>query len=46
MVADYDLVRGVSAKDATATVREARQFVEACKTKWGFEDQSGDALHD
>jgi uncharacterized protein (UPF0332 family) len=40
MVADYDLVRGVSAKDASATVKEARQFVDACKIKWGFEDET------
>ena len=39
MVADYDLVHSVSVDVATATVKEARQFIEACKTKWGFEEE-------
>jgi uncharacterized protein (UPF0332 family) len=37
MVADYDLVRGVSARDATETVKDARQFIEACRVRWGFD---------
>jgi uncharacterized protein (UPF0332 family) len=32
MVADYDLVRGVGAQDARATAKEARLFVDACKS--------------
>jgi len=44
MVADYDLVRGITNDDATATAKDARQFVEACKAKWGFEDRVSDEL--
>jgi uncharacterized protein (UPF0332 family) len=44
MVADYDLVRGITNADATATVKDARQFVDACKAKWNFEDQVTDEL--
>jgi hypothetical protein len=44
MVADYDLVRGVSNSDATATAKEARRFVDACKAKWGFYDNVTDDL--
>lgn len=36
MVADYNLVEVVAEADVTATVRDARKFVEACKAKWGF----------
>ena len=36
MVADYDLVRGIASDDAAATVKEAREFVEACKARWKF----------
>jgi len=44
MVADYDLVQGVLNEDAADTVRDARQFVDACKAKWGFEDNVPDDL--
>jgi uncharacterized protein (UPF0332 family) len=40
MVADYDLVRGVSATDARETVRDARQFVDACRIRWGLDGKS------
>jgi uncharacterized protein (UPF0332 family) len=46
MVADYDLVRGVTNAEAMITVREARQFVDACKIKWGFYDNVTDDLDD
>ena len=44
MVADYDLVRGVTNLDATAIVKDAREFVDACKIKWIFEDRVTDEL--
>lgn len=44
MVADYDLVRGIANADAAITVREAREFVDACKAKWNFEDNVTDEL--
>jgi uncharacterized protein (UPF0332 family) len=46
MVADYDLVRGITNIEATETAREARKFVDACKAKWGFEDRVTDELAD
>ncbi len=46
MVADYDLVRGAANRDAALIVKEARQFVDACKVKWNFEDQVTDELDD
>ena len=46
MVADYDLVRGVTDKEAAITVGEARRFVDACKAKWAFEDNVTDDLGD
>jgi hypothetical protein len=42
MVADYDLVRGINNADAAATVRDARQFIDACKAKWNFGDRVTD----
>ena len=33
-VADYDLAREVSLKDAAALAADARRFLEACNTKW------------
>jgi uncharacterized protein (UPF0332 family) len=39
MVADYDLVRGITNAEATATVQDARQFVDACKAKWDFQEE-------
>jgi uncharacterized protein (UPF0332 family) len=33
-VADYNLVKGVTQKDAAALVADARRFVEACNAKW------------
>jgi uncharacterized protein (UPF0332 family) len=36
MAADYDLVRGANKSDAAATVADARGFVKACMSKWGF----------
>ena len=44
MVADYDLIRGITNNDAAATVKDARQFVEACRAKWNFEDKVTDEL--
>ena len=44
MVADYDLVRDITEAEAVATVREARQFDEACKSKWKFHDKVTDKL--
>jgi uncharacterized protein (UPF0332 family) len=44
MVADYDLVRGITNPDAIEIVKEARKFVEANKAKWGFEDRVTDEL--
>jgi uncharacterized protein (UPF0332 family) len=44
MVADYDLVRGITNDDATKTVKDARQFVDACKAKWDFKDRVTDEL--
>jgi predicted nucleotidyltransferase len=35
---------GITNADATATVKDARQFVDACKAKWNFEDQVTDEL--
>jgi len=46
MVADYDLVRGITNEEAAVTVRDARQFVDACKAKWGFEDRATDDRDD
>jgi uncharacterized protein (UPF0332 family) len=46
MVADYDLVRGVTNRDATLTVKEARQFMDACAAKWNFEDRITEELDD
>jgi len=46
MVADYDLVRGVTNADAVITVGEARQFVDACKAKWKFYDNVTDEIDD
>jgi uncharacterized protein (UPF0332 family) len=46
MVADYDLVRGVTNRDTTLIVKEARQFVDACATKWNFEHRVTDELDD
>jgi uncharacterized protein (UPF0332 family) len=46
MVADYDLVRGVTKSEAEITVKEARQFVDACKIKWNFNDSSANELDD
>jgi uncharacterized protein (UPF0332 family) len=36
MVADYNLIRGATAEEAAATVRDARRFVDACKGRWNF----------
>jgi uncharacterized protein (UPF0332 family) len=44
MVADYNLIRGITDTEAAATVMDARQFVDACKTKWGFTDNVTDKL--
>jgi uncharacterized protein (UPF0332 family) len=33
-VADYDLVRGMTQKDATELTANARTFLEACNEKW------------
>ena len=33
---DYNLIRGVTAAEAAATVEDAREFVGACKTKWNL----------
>jgi len=46
MVADYDLVRGVSASAAKVTAADARQFVDANKIKWSFDDRVTDDLDD
>jgi hypothetical protein len=46
MVADYDLVRGVTNSEAVLTAREARQFVNACRDKWDFHDDVTDELDD
>ena len=46
MVADYDLVRGVTHVDAAAIVTAAREFVDACKVNWNFEDRVTDELED
>jgi len=40
MVADYGLVSDVTNVNAVATVKEARRFVDACKSKWTFYDKS------
>jgi uncharacterized protein (UPF0332 family) len=45
MVADYDLVRGVTKRDAETTVKEARQFVDACRSKWKFDDDSDGEIY-
>jgi uncharacterized protein (UPF0332 family) len=39
MVADYNLIRGISKEEAAVTVQEARQFVDACRKKWNFDDK-------
>jgi uncharacterized protein (UPF0332 family) len=44
MAADYDLVRGITNAEAVVTVREARQFADACKSKWKFYDKVTDEL--
>jgi uncharacterized protein (UPF0332 family) len=36
MVADYNLIRGVTESEAKATVSDARRFVDACQAKWKF----------
>jgi hypothetical protein len=41
-----DLVRGITDEEAAFTVREARQFVDACKSKWKFDDTVTDKLDD
>jgi uncharacterized protein (UPF0332 family) len=46
MVADYDLVRGIASDGAAAMVKDARQFVDACKARWNFEDSVTDELDD
>jgi uncharacterized protein (UPF0332 family) len=46
MVADYDLVRGVTDTDAETIVGEARQFVDACRIRWAFEDRVTEDLDD
>jgi hypothetical protein len=46
MVADYDLVRGATNRDAAAMVKDAREFVDACKAKWNFEDRVTDEVED
>jgi uncharacterized protein (UPF0332 family) len=46
VVADYDLVRGVTNIEAAITAKEARQFVDACRIKWAFEDNVTDGLDD
>jgi uncharacterized protein (UPF0332 family) len=45
MVADYDLVRGITNDDARAMAEDARRFVDACKTKWNFQDRVTDELN-
>jgi uncharacterized protein (UPF0332 family) len=40
MVADYRLVSDVTNANAVATVKEARQFVDACKSKWAIYDKA------
>jgi hypothetical protein len=44
MAADYDLVRGASNRDAAATTAEARAFINACMSKWGFHDNVTDDI--
>jgi uncharacterized protein (UPF0332 family) len=39
MVADYGLIRGITKAEASETTGEARQFVDACRTKWNFKDK-------
>jgi uncharacterized protein (UPF0332 family) len=46
MVADYDLVRGVTNSEAVITAGEARQFVNACRDRWKFHDNVTDELDD
>jgi uncharacterized protein (UPF0332 family) len=46
MVADYDLVRGITNAEATVIVNEARQLVDACMAKWNFDDMITDDLDD
>jgi uncharacterized protein (UPF0332 family) len=46
MVADYDLVRGIAQDEAAALAADARKFVDACRTKWGFYDKVTDDLDD
>jgi hypothetical protein len=42
MAADYGLIRGVTEAEANVTVREARQFVDACRIRWAFQDKATD----
>jgi uncharacterized protein (UPF0332 family) len=44
MVADYDLIRGATQKDAELTTAEARKLVDACRGKWSFGAQMIDTL--
>ena len=44
MVADYDLVRGANNGEAAATTAEARAFVDACMSNWGFYDNVTDDI--
>jgi uncharacterized protein (UPF0332 family) len=44
MAADYDLVRGANNRDAAATTAEARAFINACMSKWGFHDNVTDDI--
>lgn len=46
MVADYDLVRVGTDEHATLVVEEARQFVDACASKWSFGDRVTDERED
>jgi len=46
MVADYDLVRGAVAFEATETTRLARRFVDAVAARWGFYDNVSAELDD
>ncbi|HUZ33814.1 MAG TPA: HEPN domain-containing protein [Xanthobacteraceae bacterium] len=45
MVADYDLVHGITNAEATEVVKDARKFVDACKGKWTFKDRAIDELN-
>jgi uncharacterized protein (UPF0332 family) len=46
LVADYDLVRGITAAEVAALTVDARNFVDACRAKWGFNNNVMDDAED